>query len=178
MSRFANFRQGVREKVTTALGIEGNTTDDTAELSEEDLAKEEEDARKHESRLTIIIEKVRELYLQRGLVGSIDISRSLLLTCNTVSCDVDGTATTEESPADDVHHGTEDEKVPVLTKVAVRSAVRLLNRLEARAKNYKSKPFKDDMSVSGSTSITDPLGLTSVSISCSASVASLLSTSS
>jgi hypothetical protein len=173
MSRFAQFRSGVREKVTNALGIESRE-EEPAEPTAEELAKEEDESRKHEYRLMIILEKVREMYYQRGLVGSVDISRSFLFTCNDISCDIDGTGTPEVEPAVE-HASAEVEKVPMLVKLTIKNVTRLLNRLETRAKNYKTKSYKDDLTISGSINICDPMGFTSVSISCSATLSSLLS---
>ena len=124
----------------------------------------------------IILEKVRELYFQRSLVGSVEIERSLLCTSNSISCDIDGTATPEETDAVDESSFSETEKVPMLAKMTIKNVTRLLNRLEVRARNYKSKPYKDDLTISGSISITDPMGFTGVSISCEATIVSLLAT--
>lgn len=179
MSRFANFRAGVREKVTTALGIDnGKGEDELQEPTAEEIEKEEEDSRRNEYRLTIILEKVRDMYYQRGLVGSVEISRSFLCTCNSISCDIDGSSSPESGTTAEEAGAAEAEaqKIPLLVKLTVRNTTRLLQRLEARAKNYRNKPYKADLSVSGSISITDPMGFTGVSISCSATLESLLKT--
>mmetsp|Transcript_61273 Transcript_61273/g.107626 ORF Transcript_61273/g.107626 Transcript_61273/m.107626 type:complete len:181 (-) Transcript_61273:135-677(-) len=169
MSRFAKLRQNVR----SALGRDGDTNEEeTTEPTIEELEKEEEESRKHEYRLMIILEKVRDIYFQRKLVGSIEISRSFLATSNSISCDVDGTTEADSHSLE--AHGPEENKIPLLAKVTITNATRLLNRMEVRARHYRSKAYKEDLSISGSINITDPLGFTSVSISCSASMVSLL----
>jgi hypothetical protein len=175
MSRLAAFRQNVREKVTSALGIDEHTVDEEAHLepTPEEIAKEEEDSKKHEYRLVIILEKVRELYQRKGFVGSVDISRSFLCTSNSLSCDIDGSGGSEETPLDDSTFA-ETDKVPMLSKITINNVTRLLARLESRAKNYRNKPYKDDLTISGSVGFTDPMGFSGVSISCNATVSSLL----
>jgi len=169
MSRFSNFRQNVR----SALGRDGGAEEeDHPEPTAEEIEREEEESRKHEYRLMIILEKVREIYFQRKLVGSIEISRSFLAMSNSVSCDVDGTGEPDPRPVEVA--GKEDQKIPMLAKVTINNATRLINRMETRSKNYRGKVYKDDLTVSGSISITDPLGFTGVSISCSATISSLL----
>jgi len=169
MSHFAKFRQNVR----SALGRDSDgNEEESVEPTVEELEKEEEESRKHEYRLMIILEKVREIYFQRKLVGSIEISRSFLAASNSISCDVDGTT---EADAHTLEvHGAEENKVPLLAKVTINNATRLLNRMEVRARHYRSKAYKEDLAISGSINITDPLGFTSVSTSCNASMVSLL----
>ena len=168
MSRLAKFRQGVREKV---LGKEEADNVADVEQTAEEVEREEEESRKNEYRLMIILEKVREIYYQRKLVGSIEISRSFLATSNSIGCDIDGTGEFEPEVPE---AGKEEQKIPLLSRVTINNATRLLNRLEVRAKNYRNKSYKEDLTISGSIDITDPMGFTGVGISCSATISSLL----
>lgn len=166
MSRFTNFRKNVRENHSEA-------GEDVPEPTEEEIAKEEEDSRKHEYRLVLVLEKVREMYRRKGFVGGVEISRSFLCTCNSISCDIDGTEENEEGTVDESSY-SEGEKVPMLTKITIRNVTRLLTRLEARARHYRNKPYKENLTISGSITINDPIGLSSISISCEATITSLL----
>lgn len=190
MSRFANFRQGIREKVSSVLGhpsSEGDTGDDgdlASRQAAEELAKEEAEARKHEYRLRIALDKVRQLYYERKLQGSIDISATFLCVTNTISCDVDPSASAHNDGIDndggDIAQDNngdgddDEEKTPRITKLALRGAMNLLKRLESRVRAYAHKAYKDDLTISGSIDISDPMGLTGMSVSCSVSVSSLL----
>lgn len=174
MSRFANFRSNVRGKLNSALGIDDHTSieEGTHEISAEELAKEEEDSRKHEYRLVFILEKVREMYKQKGLVGSVEISRSFLCSSNSIGCDIDGSSADDTST--DESSFSEADKAPLLAKVTINNVSRLLKRLETRARNYQYKSYKEDLTISGSIDITDPMGFTGIGISCSATISSLL----
>ena len=178
MSRFSNFRSGVREKVASALGIDNHTLEeDSSEPTPEELAKEDEESRKHEYRLMLILENIRELYFKRGLIGSAEISCSLLFACNSISCDINGTEEPSgkaECTIEENSETSDKDKLPILLKLTIKNVTRLIHRLEIRARNYKDKSYKEDLSIVGSINITDPLGFTSVSITCSASIESLL----
>mmetsp|Transcript_8004 Transcript_8004/g.13492 ORF Transcript_8004/g.13492 Transcript_8004/m.13492 type:complete len:200 (-) Transcript_8004:122-721(-) len=187
--RLAKFRN----KISSALGKDAGE-EEPAEPTAEEIAKAEEDAEKSEYRLILVLEKVREMYFQRRLVGEIEVSRSLLFAESSICCEIDGTADdidggTPAAAADDVDDYDdnnaakgidsqgEEKNIPMLVKAVVKNSDRLLNRLAIRARKYKDKDYKGELTLTGSISITDPMGFTSMGISCTASLESLLESS-
>eukprot|EP01040_Poterioochromonas_malhamensis_P017799 gene17799-20575_t len=156
MSRLFNkLRGGEKEETTPA-------DPDTPEIS-----KEEEDALKEEARFTRVFELIRNDFIAERLNGSLEISYSFLLFGNTISCDVDGTnEETQPTTVDETNLGTLEKGILSSTKRGIRN-------LTNRAMAYKTKPYKEDMSLS--CQVTVPvMGLASVSLSLSASIQSLL----
>ncbi|KAJ1403770.1 hypothetical protein B484DRAFT_404995 [Ochromonadaceae sp. CCMP2298] len=176
MSRFA----AIRNRVAGALGKGDESSEiiERTEPTEEEVTKEEAEVSRSEKFLIHVLELVRQLYIQRRLVGEVEISRSLLSTENTLCCEIDGTAEqgAQEfaSTADSAKTGDTDvETLPLLVRVTVKNADRLLRRLASRAKVYAGKPYKSDLTVSSSINISVS-GFTGASISLSATVDSLL----
>lgn len=144
------------------------------DTSDEATAGEEE-AVKEERYLASILEVTRRMYFERGLVGSIYVSRSLAFYVTSLNCDVDGTSVaglSEETQklADEAEEGLTRFERKVVT--AVRGA---MHTLQKRALAYRNKGYRKDLTLSCGISVSDPfLGMISTSISCSATVASLL----
>jgi hypothetical protein len=160
---FSNIRKDLREK----LGIEPqSTTTESGEPTEEDLAKAVEEATKHEYRLNLILTKIRALYFEHKLVGSVEISSSLFMTSSSIDCDIDGSSGVDEG-------AEQDKKLPVLVKLVLAAANKMIRSLKIRASHYRFKTYKEDITLSGSAGI-DPTGYAGFSISCSATVTSLL----
>ena len=160
MSRFPLFnklRGGDKEETTPI-------DPDTPETS-----KEEEDALKEEGRFTRIFELVRNYFISEGLSGNVYFSYSFLAFGNTISCDIDGTnEETKPTPVDETNLGTLEKSILGSTKRAIRN-------LTNRAMAYKTKPYKEDLSLGCQVSMTMPmLGLASFYLTCSATVQSLL----
>jgi hypothetical protein len=171
---FSNIRKDLREK----LGIEPqSTTTESGEPTEEDLAKAVEEATKHEYRLNLILTKIRALYFEHKLVGSVEISSSLFMTSSSIDCDIDGSSGVDEGAEQDSQFmqklDGEDKKLPVLVKLVLAAANKMIRSLKIRASHYRFKTYKEDITLSGSAGI-DPTGYAGFSISCSATVTSLL----
>lgn len=152
-----------------------------ADPNEEQLAKEEEEAVKGEKNLKRILEAARKLYFEKRIAGTIDVARSFAVHTTSLSCDIDGTQAEDDSGDNEsvIEDEVEAEKLSRFEKIAMNSLVRAINTLENRAKAYRNRPYKNDLSISTGVYVTDPfLGISTLSISCSATVSSLLNMSS
>jgi hypothetical protein len=174
MSSFAN----IRSRVRGALG-RGDESSETAEPTEEDIAKEDAECARSEKFISSVLENVREIYIQRRLVGEVEICRSMLFFENSLLCEIDGTAeqgaretasTTDTVKSDDM---TDSDAEPLLVRVTVKNADRLLRRLASRARVYAGKEYRSDLTLSGSINLSIS-SFSGGSITCSASVDSLL----
>lgn len=163
MSRFGKF-----------LGkLSGSEQPSAEQLNEEQIAKEEQDAIKEEKRLSQVLDMVHKLYQEYKLVGSVDASRTFALCTTSISCEIDGNETFESELDHESHAGGSDEDM--FQKAVKSSVTRSINSMINRAKAYKKKPFKDNLTIANSVSISGPvLGLFSIYVSCSATISSLI----
>lgn len=149
-----------------------------ADVNEEQARKEEEDSVKEEKNLSRILEMARKMYYEKKITGSIDVSRSFAIFTTSLSCEVDGTEPEEEVaevestlPA----KAEEQEKLTRFESLVFRSLTKAVNNLENRAKAYRNKPYKKDLTISTGIYTSDPiLGISTLSVSCAATVSSLL----
>lgn len=145
-----------------------------AEPSEEALAKEEEEAVKDEKRLKRVLEMARRHFFEKRIVGSIDVARSFGIFTAGASCDIDGTEA-EEELAEEVEKEEDKEKLSRFERIIMSSLTKAVNALESRAKAYRHRPYKKDLSLSTGIYVTDPfLGISTLSVTCTATVTSLL----
>lgn len=149
-----------------------------AEPSEEQQAKDEEDAVKEEKSLQLILEKARKLFFEKRIVGSIDVARTFGMFTTGLSCEIDGSEEADVTPDEQPAAAEDKEKATRFEKVIITSLVKAVNSLEGRAKAYRSRAYKKDLSLSTSIYVSDPiLGISSLSVSCTATVSSLLAMS-
>ena len=162
--------KNIKERVNARLGREGTAAD----TAEQDL-KEEKDTAKEEGRLIALIEKARSIYIEKGLVGSVEITRSFAAFYRTVSCDIDGVAERQQLNA--IEDGVEvdgDESAAKAQELSIDGIGRCVKQLEKRATAYRNKSYKADLSLTSTIYVSGPLvGLVTVSISCTAKVDSL-----
>eukprot|EP01031_Cornospumella_fuschlensis_P028340 gene28340-34216_t len=148
-----------------------------AEASAEQASKEEEESVKEEKNLTRILEMARKMYYEKKIVGSIEVARSFAIFNTSVSCDIDGSEPEEVAPEDSAVavKAEEQEKLTRFETLVFRSLTKAVNNLENRAKAYRNKPYRKDLTISTGIYTSDPiLGISSLSVSCSATVESLL----
>jgi hypothetical protein len=168
MSRFGKFFQ----KGDAA----SSTNEEQAQLEKE--KKEDEEAVKEESRLCKIFEICRDYFIFQQLVGSVYVSSSFLAFGNSISCDIDGTA--EDAVADlakvtEEQLKVDEQELGKIEKMVCNSVRKAMDNLEKRARAYKDKTYKKDLTLCTSVSVTSPVfGLVSFSINISATVGSLL----
>lgn len=169
--------KNIRDRVNTRLG---NTPSETAnpvaeggtEESVEDPQPDDKEDAKEERRLVFLLEKARKAYIEKGLVGSIEITRSFAAFYRTVSCDIESASEGENVVDEEVE---EDEKMSRLQKMAVAGIDRCIKALEKRAQVYRNKSYKSSLSLTSTLYVTAPfVGLVTINISCSATVESLL----
>ncbi len=166
--------KNLKDRVNARLGKdESSTPEDT---TEQDL-KEEKDTIKEENRLISLIEKARSLYIEKGLVGSVEITRSFAAFYRTVSCDIDGVAEKSNALSEDVEVSVDnegDESASRVRDLSFAGIERCIKTLEKRASAYRNKSYKSDLSLSSTIYVSGPLlGLVTISISCTAKVDSL-----
>lgn len=167
----------------TTEGEEGSAVtpvpSDAAASSSAD-SKAEEDAAKEEKYLSSILEVTRRLFYEMGIVGSIDVTRSVAIYTSSIHCEVDGTnmAAFEEelSAAQNAPAATSKDGGSTMFERRVTDAVRgALSTLANRARAYRNKPYRSDLVLTCGITLSDPfLGVISTSVSCSATVTSLL----
>lgn len=178
--------------------FKGKETKNSEEVKEELKAKNVESSDPLERILVAILETVRGIYFKRGLVGSIDVSKTFLFVGSSVSCDInaveeereekekeeadeswesqfsielisDLSSTKETSASSAIDDGNKNSPS---TLVVASSTNALLDGLSRRAINYSCKSYKDRLTVSGSVNIS--VSVMTFTISCSATVSSLL----
>jgi hypothetical protein len=153
-----------------------------SESSDKQVSKEEEEVVREEKRLKRILEMARNVYFERKIVGSINVGRSFGIFSTSLSCDIDGNEEEEVSTdaTADKERAEEDKdgKLTRFESIIFSSLVKTIRSLENRAKCYRNRAYTKDLSLSTGISVSDPvLGIASFSISCSATVTSLLALS-
>ncbi len=137
--------------------------------------QEEEDAAKDEKRLKMVLELIRKLYFEYKLIGTVEVGRSIGGFYSNVSCEVDGSAEDKEAVEDLGEDQFDKEQVSNFEKIVLASANRSLDTMIHRARGYKHKSYRNDLTVTNSAYITDPFfGLFTLYISTSATCESLL----
>jgi hypothetical protein len=131
-----------------------------------------------EKGMKILLERLRKYYYKKGLVGSVEISRSYLGVESSLSIDIDGTGEYEDEEICEKKSvkmsKMVDKVVEKFLQFIVKGTTTALEQLMNRAKVYAGKSYAADMSLSLSASWSDPQGILGVTISCSASVSSIL----
>lgn len=127
----------------------------------------DEATREEERCLTSILELTRRVYYEKGLRGSIEVSRTLTFYAMSSSCDINGSDAGMIGETQKLASGIEKKVMK-----ALRSS---MHTLQKRALVYRNKSYRQDLTLSCGVSMTDPvLGVISTSITCSATVTSLL----
>jgi hypothetical protein len=159
--------KNIKDRVNNRLGKEPSVDEPT----EEDV-QEDKEVTKEEDRLIVLLEKARGLYLQKRLTGSVEITRSFAAFYRTVSCDIDAGSAESDETGGELGN---DVDLSRLQKLAVGAIEKCIKGLEKRSLAYRNKPYKSDLSLSSTVYVTAPfLGLVSISISCTATAASLI----
>ena len=147
------------------------------EEEEEEVEREVESA-KNENKLISILEKARALYIEKGLVGNINITSSFSIFYATVACDVDGVAEANNKESDHPVLMRSDSSSSLNTsafeKVAISAVDKCVKMLEIRAAAYSGKHYKSKLSLTNTINAGLPIiKLVTISVSCTATVASL-----
>lgn len=176
--------QGIVNRVNATLHSK-NSQEPQEDKGDKQTTEEEEqhevESTKNESKLITILEKARELYIEKGLVGNISITSSFTVFYASVACDIDGVAEQEKEHEDvkpDEIKLTKAESVDQNTSSFVKMAISGVNKcismLERRAVAYGVKPYKSKLSLTNTIYVTLPiLSMMTISVSCTATVASL-----
>lgn len=170
-SRFLGIRQSVREKV----GLEPLPTP-----SEEEV--DEENARSHR-RIVRALQISKQKFIEKKFVGNVSISTSLAIFSSSISIDIDGLTTTESIVGeDDSSLGETVEASNAFEKLVSSSVDRLIKQMKNQAKSLEallpSKNLEEEASkilISNGISISDGVGILSLSINFSANLSSILS---
>ena len=151
---------------------------------EKKLALEEEqrevESTKNENKLISILEKARALYIEKGLVGNINITSSFTIFYASVACDVDGVAEAHSKEELSSHpallktESSVDPNSSAFEKAAVSAVDKCVKMLERRAVAYSGKHYKSKLSLTNTIYAALPiLSIVTISVSCTATVASL-----
>ena len=198
MSRFNKFRDGMREK----LGVGKKESSPTDKAKEQEQVAKGERAMKgllerailryYHRRLVGEVEITHSmLIIERSLACEIDGTDG---ECPVVSpegsdgddepdideCDErileNGELEREEEQQSAVDDATDKDMswAPPRVKAMVKAIGGLLNKLEQRAKCYRGQKYAENLTVSGCISVQDPMGIFGMSITCSATVPSLI----
>jgi hypothetical protein len=156
-------------------GKGGNDSGDGKKKGDEvEGAEADEEAVREEKFLSKVLEVTRGMYFEKKLVGSIYACRSFAFYSSSLNCDVDSTAPIEEEETE-IRESTGNEQMSFFERKVVTGVKGAISTMQRRAKAYKNKPYRKDLTLSCGLSVSDPfLGLISTSITCSATVASLL----
>lgn len=153
--------------------------------------KLEREARKNEASLIILLEKARDVYVEKQLVGSIDVNWAFSVFCRSVSCKVhkeemepefvlseSGRESFEVRPEKSSNEASISEDglyLAAMHHLATVGVGQCIGNLKSRAVAYKRKKYRADIMLTHSYSVADPfMGLARFSISCSANAESLL----
>jgi hypothetical protein len=167
MARFRNFLQD-------KFGNK-DQEQDPVEAEIKKHQKEEEDAANDEKRLKIVLEIIRQLYFQHKLTGTVEVGRSVRGFYSNVSCEVDGTGNDSEVPEDLAEEHFDQDQLSRFEKMVVAAANRSIDTMIHRARGYKHKSYRKDLTVTNSAYITDPFfGIFTLYISTAATCESLL----
>lgn len=149
----------------------GNHTKEEKEPEEIDNELTEA-AEKDEKSLRKIFDIARKVYLNKKLIGSFEVSRTMGAMSSCVSCDFDG----QEDEVQEYDHKLSDsEDLTRFEKAAERAISVAIESMCKRSRAYRKRTYAKDITLSSSISISDPfLGVLSVQFTCSASLTSLL----
>lgn len=154
----------------------GAQSKDVKEEKEADVVDAEltEAAEKDEKSLRRIFDVARKIFLEKKLVGSFEVSRTIGALSSCVSCDIDGESVDEEHQHED-HHNGETEELTRFERVAEKAIHAAVESMVKRSRAYRKRTYAKDITLSASIGISDPfLGVLSIQFSCSATVVSLL----
>lgn len=138
-----------------------------------------DEAIQNEHSMLVILKESRRRFMERGLIGTIEVSASIGIFTSTISCDITAsTETTEDKAKEDESHATTKEEIAnlkMMERITLSYLDGVMVLLEGRAKAYKTLPFADDVSLSNGVYIADPIfGSISFAITLTATVASIL----
>ena len=125
--------------------------------------------------MKLLLERIRQLYFKYQFVGDIEITRTTLMVEASLSCSVDGTGTYIQDPEVDGVKVSKfvDAFVLEMIKIMVLGVDKMLQDLLFRSTAYWDKSYKDDMTLSGNFTWSDPNDILGASISCSATMKSM-----
>lgn len=152
-------------KVNSALG------NDKKNEEEEEDHRSEKEIENQERRIKAILENIIKIYIEKGIVGEVEISLTIGFFNSSLSCEIDENEDINPSLEDDLQP---DENLTKLQKLAINRVNKALEKLGKRSLAYVNKPYKKNLSLSSSVTVGDPMGLTSLSIEISATTESLL----
>lgn len=141
----------------------------------EEVEQNDAEVKKEESSLICLMEKARAIYIEKGLVGNVSITRSLTVFYRSISCDVDGVAEKLKMKSISASQPIVVDREPTTFEKFVGSLInRCIGSLERRARPYKKKPYKDNLILSNTVYYREPfIGLMSINVTCSATASSL-----
>mmetsp|Transcript_9365 Transcript_9365/g.8371 ORF Transcript_9365/g.8371 Transcript_9365/m.8371 type:complete len:195 (-) Transcript_9365:128-712(-) len=152
--------------------IESNETSENikeSEISIDDNTTAEE-ADKNEKGIARILTIARNKYIERGLVGTVDISFSVGIFTTSLSCEVSATDEIDNNNSP----YNEDEKYTRMENLVIKSIDRVLLSLERRALYYKTNLLADKITLSNGVYISNMFfSVFTISLSLSATVISL-----
>jgi hypothetical protein len=151
-----------------------STKEEIARVHRETVRKAKELA-DGESGLKQLLEGIRKLYFKYDLIGEIEITKGGSMTEAILTCDVDGTEKYVEDPE---VYGVKlnvimDAIVTNMIKLVTIGVEKMLRDLIHRSKAYWKKVYKDDMTLAGTFTWSDPKGFFTTTIGCSATIASM-----
>jgi hypothetical protein len=171
MSRLGQFGKNFVDKINVAIGKDTKDTNtvDNKENTETPLHENEIN---EENNLLVILDHVRKIYIERRLIGSIEISTTIFAVYNSVECEIDESQFVENESVDEKI--VEEKKLTRIQKFAIGGLEGMMKTLHYRARSYKNKSYKDNINVGSGIYHTFPMSVLSLSVICSATVDSLL----
>jgi hypothetical protein len=171
---FNKFRTDMRESVKSAIGIPTSLTPE-----QQESRKLEQEAKKplyNERQTRLLLEGCREIFLEHGLCGNIEIEQTRASKSWSISLDIDPD---EEEEADikasmtlELAEEKKDNQKHSITMASLRSRIKACQR---RALIYKDKKYRKGLTIGQGFSITFPfISILSLSITIEMTVESLL----
>lgn len=123
-----------------------------------------------ESALVKVLYYARNEYIRKGLVGSICFTFSILAMGSSVQCDVseasmeDAEATAEGKAPEENEMFETLGKLALLFRNVLPGVDGAIQRMSLRSRDLKNCKFIDEISMSDSTTLADPSGVTGLSI--------------
>jgi hypothetical protein len=136
----------------------------------------EDKARKlaDETGIKHFLEGTRKLFYKYGLQGEVEITKGALMGESTLVCEIDGTG---EFVPDDPIGGKVNRFIDAIAEQLIQTVLHgvenMIKDLIFRSKMYWDRSYKDDMTLAGSFSWSDPKGFFTWTISCSATIQSM-----
>jgi hypothetical protein len=172
MSRLGQFGKNFVDKINVAIGKDVSKDASAADPKESVESAPTENEINEESTLLVILDHVRQLYIERRLIGSIEVSTTIFAIYNSVECNIDEAQFIESEGLEEKI--VENKKLTRIQKIAIGGLEGMMKTLHFRARAYKNKSYKDSITISNGIYHTFPMSVFGLSVICSATVDSLL----